>query len=242
MAAYFAFIGPPGSGKTTQIRALRAAFSHSHFMIASVPRLVRQETELMNLLLPDERDELRSSLDAAHVARDRGELAPISLDRMLFRAISRVATDVFVALDGCPRGLRQAGLFLNIDALARRTVVAKFYFPDDTPSASLQRQFERERRKRGRATAQARLPIFQRKVEVYTQDTLPGVDRLACAGIPITRVDATWPPAAIHQIILDIAVAHRRKVSQSEFHPTTNGSTGSGGKSNPRIARIARKH
>src|SRR5688500_1116165 len=98
MPRYLSFLGPPGSGKTTQIRMLQARLG-AHVAVASVPRLVRGEADLLEALTAAEREELDCHLQSAAEARDRGELAPLVIDRLLFEAVTRLRAPSVVALD-----------------------------------------------------------------------------------------------------------------------------------------------
>jgi len=202
LARYLSFIGPPGSGKTSQIQLLEGVLKPHNFLVASVPRLVRRQADLVALLTEGERRELDALTDAAHQARDRGELAPIELDKLLFKSLQRVGGEIVVALDGCPRGVRQARLFLEKGELSASAGIILFYFPENERTWSLNRQYSRECVKRGESSARARQHIFQRKFEVYMRDTLPGVTLLARTGVPIIRLAATMDAQLIHERVV----------------------------------------
>lgn len=198
MTHYLAFIGPPGSGKTTQIRRLAESYNPNDLLIASIPRLVRQQDDIIALLEPSERTELHSALDTAQAAKHRGELAPIIFDRLLFQAVTRVRRQKLVVLDGCPRGEQQAHLFLTFAVLAQHTKIMRLGFPQSEADCSIDRQLVREVGTKGHAVAVQRYPIFQRKTQIYITDTQAGLAVLERAGLPITRCDATDPPESIH--------------------------------------------
>ncbi len=201
MRRLISLIGPPGSGKTTQIRLLQAAFGDS-LLVASVPRLVRRQPDLLALLTTGERAMLETALDAAAAARIRGELAPIVLDEILFRAISQSGPDLLGALDGCPRGEAQARLFLETGRLHDETSIVELYFPAEAGAASLARQVQRESAKLGALGAALRLPVYRRKAAVFADDTVRGLDLLLRVGLRHYRIDATLDPHEIHARVL----------------------------------------
>jgi rifampicin phosphotransferase len=203
-APFLAFIGPPGSGKTTQIRALANTIGPEPLLIASVPRLIRQEPELLELLTVAERKQVQESVAEAHAARDRGELAPAHLDAILFHAIARLPPNISVAFDGCPRARLQARLFLELPELFKRTVIVHLSFPDNTREASLERQYRREKQKRGLAAAESRRPIFERKLGIYQQDTLAGIELLEKSGVPLINVSAMESQVVIQDTVLQL--------------------------------------
>ncbi|MGE5571465.1 MAG: hypothetical protein ACM3ZU_00385 [Bacteroidota bacterium] len=209
MTRFIAFIGPPGSGKTTQIGLLEKVLSPAGLVVASVPRLLRRQDSLIRLLSAEERAELDALMAAAQAARLRGELAPIALDRILFRGLSRITGDALVALDGCPRGAQQARLFLGLASLRQNTTVVQLRMGDtcDEIGVSVHRQFRRESLRRGEEAALARYPVFKRKVEIYLEDTLAAVAILEEAGVPVRRVDAMLTPDEVHRRVLSIVKA-----------------------------------
>lgn len=149
MTEYLVFVGPPGSGKTTQIRMLEASLGASDLLIASVPRLVRKQPELMELLTPLERLELEGHPAAAQQAKEMGELAPIQLDELLFRAVGRTETPL-VVLDGCPRGVGPARVYLGLPHLSSKTRVVHLIFSPQEMQFSIGRQYARELEKGAR--------------------------------------------------------------------------------------------
>lgn len=203
---YLAFIGPPGSGKTTQIELLQTVIAPDALVVASVPRLIRQQADLLAYLTGDEREELNALVDLARQARECGNLAPIRHDELLFEVAARSSGDdeTIMVLDGCPRGRPQAQIFLSKDCLAAQTAVVQLYFPEQEVASSLARQYARECRKRGEAAAQARRHVFQRKLEIYLRDTLPGIALLASAGVPVIRLAATLPSSEVHERVLTL--------------------------------------
>lgn len=209
MKNYFSFIGPPGSGKTTQITLLNHLLGATN-IVASVPRLVRQEATLQVLLSDEERIQIQAWQNEAAIARNKGELAPIWLDALLFNVITRVPNTTIVTLDGCPRGKAQAELFLQNEVVTRATTIIQLYFPDDDEIAlSLHRQYEREKLKRGRDAADNRMVVFQRKAEVYQTNTRAGLTVLGAAGIPVVRVNALESSETIHAIVRAVVEGSR---------------------------------
>jgi len=199
---YVAFIGPPGSGKTTQIMMLRSVLGASQVLIASVPRLMRGEPDLMALLTTDEHMELNKHLNAAHRAKEAGVLAPIQLDELLFKSIGRASVPL-VAMDGCPRGAEPARAYLKT-ALPIHTHVVHLTFAPEQVHLSLARQYSREVEKRGEEAAQRRQITFLRKLLVYLDDTTHGVQLLKEAGVGVTTLSAVLDPEIIHRTVMTI--------------------------------------
>lgn len=207
---YVSFLGPPGSGKTTQIRLLQERLGE-RLTVASVPRLLRGQPDLVAVLSPSELAQLDGLRKPSAVARDRGELAPVEVDALLLSAVSRLETPV-VALDGCPRGIAQARLFLGTGFAARTTVV-ELRFPDDPAVMSLRRQTERETAVRGPEYARVRRHVFESKVRVFVHDTLIGLELLDAASVPHLQIDASLPADEVHERVveaIDAATANAR--------------------------------
>jgi adenylate kinase family enzyme len=202
MRRYLSFLGPPGCGKTTQIELLAELLS-PRLIVASVPRLLRGQEDLVTMLTPAEVAELEGLSQASAAARSRGDLAPLAVDRLLFSALARLPAQGFVALDGCPRGMAQARLFLETGNLASQTLVVELRFPEHTPASSFLRQIERETEKRGTEEALAKLAVFARKTQVFLNDTSAGLCLLRDAGIPSLTFDATVKADSIHAQIRD---------------------------------------
>jgi adenylate kinase family enzyme len=213
MTDCLSFIGPPGSSKTTQIHMLMERLGAGAGLVASVPRLVRGEPELGAMLTTEERERVSRLRPAAIASRDAGRLCPIELDEILFRAAARVRSRV-VAFDGCPRGLRQARLLLTVDDLARRTCVIELAFPSKVADMSIERQHSRELATRGAGAAAARQTIFERKLQTFLEETLPGLAVLRSAGVRTIRVDATQSREDI-AVIVQMALAHMAGSAQT---------------------------
>jgi hypothetical protein len=72
-------------------------------------------------------------------------------------------------------------------------------FPGDERDWSLQRQWARGRKRHGEEWARSQQHVFERKTRVYLEDTVRGIALLREWGVPITTLDATALPEAIHQ-------------------------------------------
>lgn len=209
MSRLLALIGPPGSGKTTQLRMLDAHFGSARVLLASVPRLVRGSSELRALLTEEEQLELDGLEQQSTEARTLGVLAPLRNDELLFLAIGRSHGRALTVMDGCPRGQAQARLFLQQRDLAHRVHVVNLEFPDHTEARSIARQHAREVLARGERAAQERIPRFINKARVYTEDTCRGLQLLEAAGIQVTRICALDNPADVHAQIMNTLGSER---------------------------------
>ena len=199
-----AVIGPPGSGKTTQIELLRAHIGADRVLVAGVPHLVRRRNDLVTLLTTGELAQLEAARPAALAARATGDLAPLIFDRLLFTAARRALADRFVVLDGAPRGVAAAKVFLEMRDLAPRTTIVNLRLPDDERAYSLRRQRARERARRGAVEAVRREPVFRRKYSVYANNTTWGLELLIEAGIRCVRTGAAERPEQVQKAIVDV--------------------------------------
>lgn len=202
--AVVAFVGPPGSGKTSQIALLSHRLNQDDMLLASVPRLLRGDPELFELLTPSEQQQHQRCSRAADATRSNGDLAPLVYDRLLFSCLARTNKPV-VLLDGGPRGARPAMVFLRTPGLAAATVVVHLSFRSDELKRSLARQRAREVARRGEAAAALGSARFMRKAEVYLSDTVRGLRILADAGVPMLSLDASLSPMECHSAVRELA-------------------------------------
>jgi hypothetical protein len=95
--------------------------------------------------------------------------------------------------------MAQTFLFLSRERLWRQAHVMHLRFPGDERDWSLQRQWARGRKRHGEEWARSQQHVFERKTRVYLEDTVRGIALLREWGVPITTLDATALPEAIHQ-------------------------------------------
>jgi hypothetical protein len=196
------FVGPPGSGKSTQIRLLATALK-GRCLVASVPRLVRGDPSLLALLTDEERAEVERLRTLAEAARRQGLLAPVALDRLLFAALQRVPESRPILLDGCPRGLEQAQLYCT-PAPPSDALVVHLTFARDPLHGSLARQYLRDQQRHGREAAAQGMAKYWQKWRVYCEQTCAGLRYLQSHGIPIYILDAGAPACALLARILPL--------------------------------------
>lgn len=202
MTRCVAFVGAPGSSKTTQIRMLQTALPRDAVLVASVPRLLRREPELAAALTRPMSAALDALVPDATACRDRGELAPLDVDRLLLRIIEGIDSVDLVALDACPRGVAQALVFLSRPRLIARTHVFHLRLPGDEVAWSLRRQWERAAAAKGAAYARANVHVFERKTRVYVENTLRGIALLGAWNARVTDLDAREPADSLHQQVM----------------------------------------
>lgn len=202
MTRYVSFVGAPGSSKTTQIRMIQAALPSGALVVASVPRLIRREPDLTAGLTPPMTQALEALTAAAMACRDRGELAPLEIDRFLFRIVEQLRSPAVVALDACPRGVAQALVFLSRPKLAARTNLFHLRLPGDEIEWSHRRQFERAVATKGVDYARASRDVFERKTRVYMENTKRAIALLRAMQIRVTELDARERPAEIHRQVM----------------------------------------
>ncbi|GAA2531857.1 hypothetical protein GCM10010201_34160 [Pilimelia columellifera subsp. columellifera] len=190
-----AFVGPPGSGKSTQAELFAQASERGSesSVIASVPALLRQDVVLLPRLRPSERKAIDALRDEAEEQASVGLLMPAGLDRVLLDVVERISATRPVLLDGLPRGVQQARMLLDSVLSARLTVI-HLELPGDVQAASMRRQRQRAL---GRQTSldPTALRRMAGKVRTYQDETLPGLTLLRHAGVPVCACDAEAPPA-----------------------------------------------
>jgi adenylate kinase len=182
-------LGPPGSGKGTQGKALAEHFGITHVSSGDLLREnIENKTELGR---------------RAATYMERGELVPDDLvvDIITEAVLAAAAAGGYV-LDGFPRTLKQALRAYEIAKPAGVTADAVLYF-------DVSDEVVRERLK-GRAVEgrpdDADDDVIQRRLDVFHRDVEPLLDYYRDRGILIT-IDAMKPPDEVTADTLK-AVSH----------------------------------
>lgn len=200
------FIAIPGSGKTTQIRMLENYFNANEYLTVSVPGLYKQQEVLFPYLLPNEIAEIERVKDERSQARARGELAPIILDQIVFTLALRAhSLGKIVIMDGCPRGLTQATMFMEMldDDLKVQYKIIELAFTSNPRKWSIERQLLRLREDPTLTDEEVALRAkkIPKKVEVFFNDTVPGLNYLLNQGVIKLSVNALDTRENIHEVI-----------------------------------------
>lgn len=203
------FIGIPGSGKTTQISLLEKSTYMKEPISISIPALYKKREILSPYISSDDMRIIEDVEPESSAARDCGELAPFILDRIVFNLAVRLQKlGKTVILDGCPRGLAQAKLFIDIleqQGLLMYFKIVLLYFPLLPETCSQNRQIYRINYNGllSDVDREKKIKKIPRKIKVYMDNTLPGVQYMLDAGVQHISVDATLSAEDIQEYILN---------------------------------------
>lgn len=185
------FIGPPGCGKSTQIKQIRSYISaHFPVFLAKVTKLSFLEDEVLPYVTDEEKKLIESKMEKTRSEKRNGELADIFYDELLFRLTKRIPEHHVVIFDGSPRSLTRAALFLTHNHLAKDSLVFHFQFSEHEYEHSISRQIFRGLKYHPIDVVKSELDRFQRKIEIYQNDTSKGIELLRENGVKICSINA----------------------------------------------------
>ena len=118
------FIAIPGSGKSTQINKLVQSKELKDVISVSIPSLYkRRDFDITEYLTEDEKEKIKEVKEESDLSRKKGFLAPIILDEILFNLAFRLSKlGKTVVIDGGPRGVAQAKLFMDYYLKKKKTL------------------------------------------------------------------------------------------------------------------------
>lgn len=191
------FIAIPGAGKSTQINQIVKSGTLRNVIVLSVPALCgKRELDLTDILTKEELQIINDCKSETDEKRILGQLAPFALDTILFNVAIRLSKKgKTVILDGAPRGLRQAKLFLHL--LSEKELssfkIVELYFKENEYKNSQDRQFYRAIKKSPLVVEEAikRITKISNKIDVFMKDTKIGLQFLKEKNIAIGRFNAS---------------------------------------------------
>lgn len=201
------FIAIPGSGKSTQIDRLINSGRLGEAVPVSIPSLYdRRAVNVSRYLTEDEKTAVKEAAEESSLSRKQGVLAPIVLDEILFRLSLRLSDmGKNVIIDGGPRGMAQAVMFLNMlhEKDLKEYKVVELYFERNEAEQSRDRQYTRTVNNKSLSIENAigKIMKIPNKISVYLNDTRPGIDYMKERGVRIGRFEATDTIENIHNDI-----------------------------------------
>lgn len=206
------FIAIPGSGKSTQINKLVQSKELKDVISVSIPSLYkRRDFDITEYLTEDEKEKIKEVKEESDLSRKKGFLAPIILDEILFNLAFRLSKlGKTVVIDGGPRGVAQAKLFMDLLPEEEKDSykVIELYFEEKEEDMSRDRQYVRtiNNQELSIEDAISKIVKIPNKITVYLNDTRPGLEYLAQNGIKIGRFEATNTIEKIHEDIMNFLV------------------------------------
>jgi len=194
MGSIIGFIGIPGSGKSTQIEILKAKLS-GKTVLASIPAMVKNKRGFHKFLTQADIIKLNQFHYKTDASREKGELAPIELDELLFEVcLKRIFNEkTNIILDGMPRGIKQAEIFWEMAQSSHKSnfFLAHLVFPENQAANSFHRQYLRAVENKGLLQAYSELDKFRTKIKVYEGDTMAACRFLQDKAIGYFEVDCS---------------------------------------------------
>ena len=173
-------------------------------MTISIPGLYKDPL-IRSYLYPEEMEAVMYVKKESDISRNKGDLAPIILDKIVFGLAIRLHDGgKKVIMDGCPRGVSQAQLFMNMLGEERRShyKIIELCFLDNPEGKSRERQLYRAQNSDlSTEEKQKKIAKIPRKIQVYLENTLHGVKLMEELGVPKLVLDAEQPIYSIHEQI-----------------------------------------
>jgi len=201
------FIAIPGAGKSTQIALLESSGVLEDAIAVSIPSLYRNGSKIVAFLTEDEKYKILQVKEESDSARMEGILAPFVLDEIVFSLAYRLhSMGKTVLMDGCPRGVPQAKLFLsglNFEQRCQYKII-ELVFPQDEITHSQTRQYNRVLKSHVEETEEAKLKIAKipTKTSLFISETRQGLNYLKAEGISVISINATSKVTDIHKDVL----------------------------------------
>ena len=209
-------LGPPGSGKTTQVNRLLTGGFFENIVGLSVPKLCKSVADNSDQFLRKaEKEFVKANLNAVEECKDKGKLFPIELDKLLIEvAIRQSSKGKTIMLEGFPRGIEQARLFsqaiFQSDFQCSVELICLKFYQQELNQCKI-RQLSRALLMHSDIDETLkRINKINPKTEVYFENTLPGYRYLQSLGFEIHYVDATLDEDAVTTAI--IQYCHSDKV------------------------------
>lgn len=198
-------IGPPGSGKTTQINKLIESLGKKFdIMKCRVPDMIHKTNSIATYLTKEDLSLIDMHYKEGVKAQGSGILAPLIFDEMFFNCLDKVHNKDLIILDGSPRGVQQVELFMTYDKLCAKLLVIELKFNDKPFERSVSRQFSRMLLNNDLDSTVKSVNTFKTKYRVYEEDTLIGLNLLKENGIKVITIDACKVEEYIHLIIKEV--------------------------------------
>lgn len=190
------FIAIPGSGKTTHIERIQNIYSNMNIEVLSIPNMCHKYTDrYIEYLSGEDIGIINKNLNESKECRDRGILSPIELDIVMFNLAIKLNNEKnFVFLDGGPRGVKQAELW--IDIMKKNKVenykIINAVFDEREEEFSRERQYIRIVKNKSLSAAEGlkKMMKIDSKINVYINDTKKALCLLKENGCEVLKYNA----------------------------------------------------
>lgn len=207
------FIAVPGAGKTTHIKRIQSTYSNMNIEVLSIPNICHKHTEKYIEYLSNEDIEIiNKNLNKSNECRDKGILSPIELDIVMFNlAVKLNSKDTIVILDGGPRGVRQAEIWIEV--MKKNKIegykIVNAVFNEREEDFSKERQYLRIIKNNNLSPTEAlkKMMKIDSKIDVYINDTKKALCLLKENGCEVLKYNAndefTYNSKIIDEFIFD---------------------------------------